>query len=95
MSSEGSDSMNAVLPILVWVSLWAAVIVFGLMIVLYLFLMFMGKEELRELRAESDADMRDVRRAEILAKEEKRVRLEERKAALRGDSPESSPHEPD
>ena len=87
--------MNTALPILVWLSLWAAVIVFGFMIVLYLFLMFMGKEELQELRAESDADMRDVRRAEIEAKEEKTVRLEERKAALRRDSADSSPREPD
>lgn len=77
--------MNAALPILVWISLWAAVIVFGFMIVLYLFLMFMGKDELRELRAESDADMRDVRVAEQAAKEEKLRRLEERKAALRAD----------
>ena len=87
--------MNAALPILVWISLWAAVIVFGFMIVLYLFLMFMGKEELQELRAESDADMRDVRRAEIQAKEEKKRRLEDRKAALRNDSAEASPREPD
>ena len=87
--------MNAALPILVWISLWAAVIVFGFMIVLYLFLMFMGKEELQELRAESDADMRDVRRAEIQAKEEKKLRLEDRKAALRNDSAEASPREPD
>jgi DNA-binding PadR family transcriptional regulator len=65
------------------------------MIVLYLFLMFMGKEELQELRRESDADMRDVRQAEILAKEEKRVRLEERKAALRGDWEESPSEDPD
>jgi len=87
--------MNAVLPILVWLSLWAAVIVFGFMIVLYLFLMLMGKEELQELRAESDADMRDVRRAEIQAVEEKKARLEARKAALRGDSEESRSREAD
>jgi uncharacterized membrane protein (DUF106 family) len=80
--------MNAALPILVWISLWAAVIVFGFMIVLYLFLMFMGKEELQELRAESDADIRDVRRAEQHALQEKQERLEERKRALREDASE-------
>ena len=56
--------MNDLLPILTWLSLWAAVIVFGFMIVLYLFLMLMGKEELTELRKESDAVMQDVRDAE-------------------------------
>lgn len=87
--------MNAVLPILVWISLWAAAIVFGFMIVLHLFLMLMGKDELRELRAESDADMRDVRRAEILAEEGKQARLQERKAALRKENPGAASDEPD
>ena len=74
--------MNSVLPILVWISLWAAVIVFGFMIVLYLFLMLMGKEELEELRAESDADIRDVRRAEQEALVERKAVREERRRAL-------------
>jgi|GEM_PF-1738035 hypothetical protein len=74
--------MNTLLPILVWVSLWAAVVVFGFMIILYLFLMLMGKEELEELRAESDADIRDVRRAEQAAVEERKAVREERRRAL-------------
>jgi hypothetical protein len=87
--------MNTVLPILVWLSLWAAVIVFGFMIVLYLFLMFMGKEELDELRAESDADIRDVRRAEQVEKQAKRERLEQRKADLRKGSDGATPPKTD
>jgi len=74
--------MNSLLPILVWFSLWGAVIVFGFMLVLYLFLMLMGKEELEELRAESDSDMRDVRRAEQADREEKKALREERRRAL-------------
>jgi len=89
--------MNSVLPILVWISLWAAVIVFGFMIVLYLFLMLMGKEELEELRAESDADIRDVRRAEKEAVEERKAVREERRRALLGkqDAPPEQDREPD
>jgi Sec-independent protein translocase protein TatA len=85
--------MNTALPILVWISLWAAVIVFGFMIVLYLFLMLMGKEELQELRAESDADIRDVRRAEQVAMEEKRERQDERKRARQQDAAEDKPQD--
>jgi len=78
--------MNQYLPVLVWVSLWAAVLVFGFMIVLYLFLMFMGKEELEGLREEADDTMRSVRASEAREKDEKeqaraerrRLRAEER-----------------
>ncbi|HXP90751.1 MAG TPA: hypothetical protein VN931_07490 [Fibrobacteria bacterium] len=77
--------LNSVLPILVWISLWAAVVVFGFMMILYLFLMLMGKDELRELRAESDADIRDVRRAEQEALEERKAVREERRRALLAD----------
>jgi ABC-type transport system involved in cytochrome bd biosynthesis fused ATPase/permease subunit len=89
--------MNSLLPILVWFSLWAAVIVFGFMIILYLFLMLMGKEELEGLRAESDADMRDVRRAEQEAVEERKALREERRRALLDQRGESADHprEPD
>lgn len=68
--------MNQYLPILVWFSLWGAVLTFGFMLLLYLFLMFMGKEELAALREESDGVMRDVREAELrekLGKEEARA----------------------
>lgn len=71
--------MNEYLPILVWFSLWGAVIAFGFMLLLYLFLMFMGKEELAALREESDEVMRDVREAESREKLEK----EEARAARR------------
>jgi Sec-independent protein translocase protein TatA len=89
--------MNSLLPILVWVSLWAAVVVFGFMIVLYLFLMLMGKEELEELRAESDADIRDVRRAEQVAVEERKAVREARRRALLANRDEGTEqdHEPD
>lgn len=49
------------------------------MLLLYLFLMFMGKEELAALREESDEVMRDVREAESREKLEK----EEARAARR------------
>jgi len=84
--------MNAYLPMLVWFALWAAVIVFGLMITLYLFLMFMGKEELDGLRQESDATMRSVRDAEAKEKSDKdearaeRRRLRAEEESSRGDS---------
>lgn len=71
--------MNEYLPILVWFSLWGAVLVFGFMLLLYLFLMFMGKEELAALREESDEVMRDVRESEAREKQEK----EEARAARR------------
>lgn len=73
--------MNEYLPILVWFSLWGAVLVFGFMILLYLFLMFMGKEELAALREESDGVMREVREAEAREKQEKiEARAARRKA---------------
>ncbi len=78
--------MNDLLPILTWLSLWAAAIVFGFMIVLYLFLMLMGKEELQELRKESDAVMQDVRDAELRDKQDKVLRREARHRELRQDS---------
>jgi len=74
--------MNDLLPILTWLSLWAAAIVFGFMIVLYLFLMLMGKEELTELRQESDAVIQDIRDAEAFEKSEKVRRREERRRNL-------------
>lgn len=77
--------MNDLLPILTWLSLWAAAIVFGFMIVLYLFLMFMGKEELRELREEADGVVRDIREAEAFEKSEKAKRREERRRNLAKD----------
>jgi Sec-independent protein translocase protein TatA len=73
--------MNDLLPILTWLSLWAAAIVFGFMIILYLFLMLMGKEELTELRKESDAVVQTVRDAEMREVAEK----QERRAARRRD----------
>ena len=73
--------MNEYLPILVWFSLWGAVIVFGFMLLLYLFLMFMGKEELAALREESDGVMRDVREAEAREKQEKKDAREARRKA--------------
>ncbi|MEK7391291.1 MAG: hypothetical protein AAB214_01885 [Fibrobacterota bacterium] len=73
--------MNDLLPILTWLSLWAAAIAFGFMIVLYLFLMLMGKEELADLRKESDAVVQDVRDAE----QRQRAETEERRAARRRD----------
>jgi len=73
--------MNDLLPLLTWLSLWAAAIVFGFMIVLYLFLMLMGKEELTELRKESDEVVQSVRDAE----ERERTEKEDRRAARRKD----------
>lgn len=70
------------LPILVWISLWAAVLVFGFMIVLYLVLLLMGDKELKDLRRESDADIADVRRAEAEAKDRRAEDLQARKDAL-------------
>jgi Sec-independent protein translocase protein TatA len=82
--------MNEYLPILVWFSLWGAVLVFGFMILLYLFLMFMGKEELAALREESDGVMRDVREAEEREKQEKNdARAARRKARLEKSEEES------
>lgn len=74
--------MNDLLPILTWLSLWAAVIVFGFMIVLYLFLMLMGKEELTELRQEADGVIQEIRDAEAFEKSEKAKRREERRRNL-------------
>lgn len=74
--------MNDLLPILTWLSLWAAVIVFGFMMVLYLFLMLMGKEELTELRQESDGLIQEIREAEATEKTEKAKRREERRRNL-------------
>lgn len=82
--------MNEYLPILVWLSLWGAVLVFGFMLLLYLFLMFMGKEELAALREESDEVMRDVREAESREKREK----EETRAARRKARSETSASTP-
>lgn len=73
--------MNDLLPLLTWLSLWAAAIAFGFMIVLYLFLMLMGKEELTELRKESDEVVQSVRDAEHRDRTEK----EDRRAARRRD----------
>ncbi len=78
--------MQDLLPILTWLSLWAAVIVFGFMIVLYLFLMLMGKQELSDLRKESDAMIQDVRNAEELDKKEKQDRRLARRVNRRQDS---------
>jgi F0F1-type ATP synthase membrane subunit b/b' len=78
--------MNEYLPILVWLSLWGAILVFGFMLLLYLFLMFMGKEELVALREESDEVMRDVRDAESREKQDK----EEARAARRKARAEAS-----
>jgi uncharacterized membrane protein (DUF106 family) len=74
--------MNDLLPILTWLSLWAAAIVFGFMIVLYLFLMLMGKEELTDLRQEADGVIQDIRDAEAFEKSEKVKRREERRRNL-------------
>ena len=71
--------MNDLLPVLTWLSLWAAVIVFGFMLLLYLFLMLMGKDELKELRQESDAVVQDIRDAEAREAREKADRRERRR----------------
>lgn len=78
--------MNDLLPVLTWLSLWAAAIAFGFMIVLYLFLMFMGKEELTSLRQESDAVVQDVRDAEAREKQARIEARESRRKALRKNS---------
>lgn len=78
--------MNDLLPVLTWLSLWAAAIVFGFMIVLYLFLMLMGKEELTELRKDSDSLMQDVRDAEQRERIEKDERRIARRRNRRGES---------
>ena len=83
--------MNEYLPILVWFSLWGAVLVFGFMLLLYLFLMFMGKEELAALREESDEVMRDVRESEAREKQEKAdARAARRKARMESSEPNPS-----
>lgn len=88
--------MNEYLPILVWLSLWGAVLVFGFMLLLYLFLMFMGKEELAALREESDEVMRDVRVAETREKQEKEdARAARRKARAEASAALSDPAAPD
>lgn len=88
--------MNEYLPILVWLSLWGAVLVFGFMLLLYLFLMFMGKEELATLREESDEVMRDVREAEAREKQEKEdARAARRKARAEASDVSTEPAEPD
>lgn len=88
--------MNQYLPILVWFSLWGAVLVFGFMLLLYLFLMFMGKEELAALREESDEVMRGVRDAEARDRQEKEdARAARREARARSQAQEAEPSEQD